>query len=205
MPSSVKGNMKPTRSHPPPTVRSIGRTLDRLYLFGGGVSRRLCLVAIVVLIVMTWGARVFGIKFSAGTEYAGYAMAAASFMAFAYTLNHAAHIRVTLGLTALGRYRRFGEVWCFLLGAIIASWIAWEAVEFTWNNFERGRRSSGADATPLWIPQVPMALGAVLLGDLVLGQPLRLAAPRFLQRGRAGARRFPRAAGRDLMELQRHG
>ena len=139
-----------------------GRFLDGLYRAGGAFSA-LCLVAIVSLIVMTWGARVLGIKFSSGTEYAGYAMAAASFMAFAYTLNHSAHIRVTLGLNAMGRHRHWGEVWCFLLGAVIASWIAWEAVEYVYDNYARGRRSSGADATPLWIPQVPMALGAVLL------------------------------------------
>lgn len=140
----------------------VGRTLDRLYLAGGAVSA-LCLVAIVVLIVMTWGARVLGITFSVGTEFAGYAMAAASFLAFAYTLNHSAHIRVTLGLNAMGRYRHWGEVWCFLLGAVITTWIAWEAVEYAFDNFTRGRRSSGASATPLWIPQLPMAVGAVLL------------------------------------------
>ena len=148
---------------PPTTRRSgLGGLLDRLYAAGGAVSA-LCLVAIVTLIVMTWGARVLGITFSSGTEYAGYAMAAASFMAFAYTLNHSAHIRVTLGLGALGRYRHWGEVWCFLLGAVITTWIAYEAVEYVFDNYARNRRSSGADATPLWIPQVPMATGAVLL------------------------------------------
>ena len=156
--SSPSARTQPVRVHRGP----IGRLLDTLYLIGGYVSA-LALIAIVTLIAMKWGARVFGITFSVGASYAGYAMATASFMAFAYTLNNSAHIRVTLGLTALGRHRRWGEAWCFLLGGIVSSWIAWEAFHFAHRNWERGRLSSGADATPLWIPQAPMVIGAVLL------------------------------------------
>ena len=145
-----------------PPRSAFGRFLDALYRAAGAVSA-LCLIAIVVLVALRWAARVFGVTFSGGSDYAGYAMATASFMGFAYTLNHAAHIRVTLGLNALGRYRRWGEVWCFALGTVITSWIAWEACRFAWRTFERGYKSAGADATPLWIPQLPMALGAVLL------------------------------------------
>ena len=140
----------------------LGRVLDMLYLAGGYASA-LALVAIVTLIAMKWGARVFGITFSVGASYAGYAMATASFMAFAYTLNNSAHIRVTLGLNALGRRRFWGEAWCFALGGILSSWIAYEAFHFAHRNWERGRLSSGADATPLWIPQAPVVIGSVLL------------------------------------------
>ena len=140
----------------------LGRVLDLLYLTGGYVSA-LALIAIVTLIAMKWGARVFGVTFSVGASYAGYAMATASFMAFAYTLNNSAHIRVTLGLNALGRRRFWGEAWCFALGGILSSWIAYEAFHFAHRNWERGRLSSGADATPLWIPQAPVVIGSVLL------------------------------------------
>ena len=139
-----------------------GRALDKLYLLGGYLSAA-CLVAIVVLIALKWSTRVFGITFSLGADYAGYAMGIASFLGFAYALNHGAHIRVTLGLVALGRHRYFGEVWCFAMGALVTSWIAWEASVFALRSFERGYKAIAPHATPLWVPQAVMAVGAVLL------------------------------------------
>ena len=140
----------------------LGRILDTAYLAGGYFSAA-CLVAIVILIALKWSARVFGVTFSAGSDFAGYTMAAASFTAFAYTLNNGAHIRVTLGLNALGRFRRVGEIWCFLAGAVLTSWIAREACVFALKSFERGYKAIAPHATPLWIPQALMALGAILL------------------------------------------
>ena len=138
------------------------QALDTLYRVTGAISGAF-IVAILLLIAAKWGARTFGITFSIGSDYAGYAMAGASFMGFAYALNHGAHIRVTLGLNALGRFRRFGEVWCFALGSVISSWIAWEACNFMLKSAARGYAATAPHATPLWIPQVFMAVGAVIL------------------------------------------
>lgn len=145
-----------------PTVgRRIRRILDGLYSLAGAVAA-VCLVAIVVLIVLQWGSRILGITFSAGADYAGYAMAAASFMGFAYALNHAAHIRVTLALSALGRARYWAEVWCFALGAVVTTWLAWHAYVFTWQSWRFNDLATAPHATPLWIPQTVMTVGAVI-------------------------------------------
>ena len=65
-------------------------------------------------------ARWSGQQFPGSTDYAGYCMAAASFFALAYALNRGAHIRVSLLLSALGRWRRAGEIWCFAIGSALA-------------------------------------------------------------------------------------
>lgn len=141
---------------------ALRRALDALYLLGGGLAA-LCLVAILCLIVAQMLARWFGLVFPGATDYAGYAMAGASFFAFAYALNHGAHIRVNLVLNLLGARRYWLELACFATGAVISSYLAWYAVRAVRWSLQFGDVSQGLDRTPLWIPQSAMAAGAILL------------------------------------------
>ena len=100
---------------------------------------------------------------SGSSEYAGYLMAAASFLAFAHTLNRGAHIRVNLLLMALGERRFWGELWSLVVGTAASSYLAWYAVKTVYWSWKLHDISQGQDVTPLWIPQLPMAFGAVLL------------------------------------------
>ena len=93
--------------------------LDRLYA-AAGVIAALCLIAILVVIVLQMGARWLLIPFPGSSEYAGYLMAASSFLAFAYVLNSGAHIRVSLFLSALGHHRFWAELWCMVIGTAAA-------------------------------------------------------------------------------------
>jgi TRAP-type C4-dicarboxylate transport system permease small subunit len=154
-------------------ARAIRRTLDYLYTLGGVIAS-LFLIAILLLIVAQMLARWTGHVFPGATDYAGYCMAGASFFAFAYALNHGAHIRVTLVLTGLGRHRWWGEVWCFGIGTAIATWFAWYAVRGTHVSWRWHELSQGLDATPMWIPQLSMAAGAVLLAVAFWDHLLRL-------------------------------
>ncbi|MEM7214128.1 MAG: TRAP transporter small permease [Pseudomonadota bacterium] len=142
--------------------KSLRKFLDGLYL-AGGVVAALCLIAIVCLIVLQIASRNIGFAFRGGPDYAGYAMAAASFLGFAYALNHGAHIRVSLLVAALGRYRFWGEVWCYGVGTAITSIFAWFACKFTYESYKFNDISSGLDATPLWIPQLSMSTGSIIL------------------------------------------
>ena len=162
------------RSPVPGTVR---RALDALYAASGAVAA-VALVAIVVLVLAQVAARNLGFAFRGGADYAGYAMACASFFGFAYALNHGAHIRVALLLSVLGRHRFWGEVWCFGVGTIVSGSLAWNACAFVRDSWRFGERSQGLDATPLWIPQLAMAIGSVLLALAMADNLLTLLATR---------------------------
>lgn len=142
--------------------RSLRRVLDTLYTLGG-VLASLFLITILVLIVLQMLARWTGEVFPGAPDYAGYCMAAASFFAFAYALNRGSHIRVSLFLHALGDKRHWGEVWCFGIGTLATSYFAWFAVKATFWSHKLNDISQGQDATPLWIPQIAMSAGAILL------------------------------------------
>lgn len=149
------------------------RFLDGLY-FAGGMIGAGFLILILLIIVAQMVARWSGFVLPGSTAYAGYCMAAASFFSLAYALNHGAHIRVTLLLTKMGKYQRWGEIWCFAAATFLSGyfcWYAWQAVRISRliNDI-----SQGQDATPLWIPQVAMGVGATLLFVAFLDNLLRL-------------------------------
>lgn len=157
--------------------RALRRGLDGLY-FGCGLAAAACLVAILAIIVAQMIARWSGNVFPGATAYAGYAMASASFLAFAHALNRGAHIRVGILLNAAGRWRRGLEIWCHVIGAALAWFLARYAVNKVWWSWRLGDVSQGQDATPLWIPQLPWALGAVVFAVAMTDRFVQLLAGR---------------------------
>lgn len=154
--------------------------LDRLYLAAGALAG-LALLTLGILVLLSIVTRQLGIYVAGLTDYAGYTMASCSFLALAYTFGAGGHIRVELVLQRLqGRARRWGELWCLAIGTFLAGYLAWYAVKMVHISYLLGDVSESADATPLWIPQTGMAVGAVLLAialadrlvSVALGAPL---------------------------------
>ncbi|MXZ80646.1 MAG: TRAP transporter small permease [Gammaproteobacteria bacterium] len=169
------------------------KQLDRLYLLSG-IAAAGFLFCILALIVLQMIARWTGMTFPGGPDYAGYCMAAASFLAFAYALNHGTHIRVSLFLNAMGRWRRAGEIWCHGVGALLSSLFAWYAIKAVRWSYVFEDISQGQDATPIWIPQMSMAVGSVILAICFWDHLFRLI---FQQRKTVQAASDGRAAGSE--------
>ena len=141
----------------------IRKTLDGLYT-SAGVLAALCLIAILALIVVQMIARWTGEVFPGAPDYAGYAMAAASFFAFANALNKGSHIRVSILLNALGERARWVlEIWCFAIGTAVAWYVSYFTYRMLGFAIKFNDVSQGQDATPLWIPQSAMLIGMVIL------------------------------------------
>ncbi|QBF31076.1 TRAP transporter small permease [Thalassococcus sp. S3] len=143
-------------------MRALRSGLDGLYMLSG-VAAALCLVTILSLIVVQMVARWTGEVFPGAPDYAGYAMAAASFLAFANALNRGAHIRVSLVLNALGpRAKRVLEIFCFGTGAAVMWYFVYYCQRFVYWSWKFNDISQGQDRTPLWIPQTAVLIGAVI-------------------------------------------
>ena len=144
-------------------LRALRAGLDFTYL-AAGVLAALCLVAILVLIVLQMLARWIGEVAPGIPEYAGYFMAAASFLAFANALNRGSHIRVSILLNAVGpAARRILDIWCFAVSAAIAWYFVHYAGRFVYWSWKFGDISQGQDKTALWIPQFFVLFGAAVL------------------------------------------
>ena len=154
-------------------VSGLRRVLDGLYTLAGAVAA-LFLILILVIIVAQMVARWTGTTFPGATNYAGYCMAAASFFALAHALNHGAHIRVTLVLGRLGSMRRYGEIWATGIAAIIATIFARYAIKTNWWSYKLNDISQGQDEWPIWVPQIAMSIGTVLLAIALWDHVIRL-------------------------------
>lgn len=144
-------------------MKALRRTLDFLYLAAGTVAA-VCLVAILLLIVAQMVARWTGAVFPGAASYAGYAMAGASFLAFANALTRGAHIRVSILLNALPeRPKRLLDIWCFGLATAIAWYFTYYAYWFVYWSWKFKEVSQDQDATLLWIPQSVMVIGGAML------------------------------------------
>ena len=114
--------------------------------------------------------------------YAGYCMACSAFLALAPTLRRGEHIRVTLLLNRLPAAGQRGlDILCHAVAIGMSGALAWFSIRLVQQSREFHDVSSSLDATPLWIPQLGMAIGTTLfalafLGDLILllrGEALR--------------------------------
>ncbi len=137
--------------------------LDRLYDAAAWVAAAF-LVGTLVAVLSGIADRYLHLDWRGTDMYAGYCMAAAGFLALAHTLKRGEHIRVTLVLQAAGpRLRRVLEIVSLALAAILAVAFAWYSAKLSWQSYDYHDISTGNDATPLWIPQVAMAVGTAIL------------------------------------------
>ena len=139
------------------------KALDRLYDAAGYLAAFFMLGVLAMVLASVVG-RLAGFNLRGSDAYAGYCMAAASFLALAHTLKRGEHIRVMLFLERFGgRLRRPLELWSHAAGTFFCAILAFYSVRLVWQSHRFHDISQGNDATPLWIPQVGMALGCIVL------------------------------------------
>ena len=151
----------PETAHP---VRGpLGRALDRLYDAVAALAA-VAMVLLLVMVLLSIVSRQIGFNVPGIDAYAGYMMAAAGFLALAHTLKRGEHIRVTLLLAALhGRSRHALEVWALAAATLLAALFAYYSCKLAWQSHAFNDVSTSNDATPLWLPELAMAIGAVVL------------------------------------------
>jgi TRAP-type C4-dicarboxylate transport system permease small subunit len=151
----------------------VRKALDTLYNAAGYLAA-FFMIGILVMVLASVVGRLAGFNLRGSDAYAGYCMAAASFLALAHTLKRGEHIRVTLFLDRFGgRLRRPLDLWSHVAGTFFCAILAFYSARLAWQSRLFNDVSQGNDATPLWIPQLAMAAGAIVLlvamvDDLVL-------------------------------------
>ena len=137
--------------------------LDALYLSAAALAA-LFMVGLLVMVLLSIVSRQLQFHVPGTDAYAGYFMAASGFLALAHTLKRGEHIRVTLVINALkGRWKRGLEVWALGAATLLALLFAFYSVRLSWQSYSFHDISTSSDATPLWIPQLAMALGTIIL------------------------------------------
>ena len=142
---------------------TLRRSLDALY-DAAGVLAAAFLAGTLAMVLTGIAGRFFHFHVPGTDAYAGYCMAGAGFLALAHTLKHGEHIRVSLLLERAGpAARRWLELWSLAAATVLAGLFAFYSVRLSWQSWQFNDISTGNDATPLWIPQLAMAAGTVVL------------------------------------------
>ena len=147
----------------PPARGGLRRALDALY-DGCAALAGVAMVLLLIAVLLSISGRQLGFNIPGIDAYAGYMMAAAGFLALAHTLKRGEHIRVTLVLQSLkGRARHGLEVWALFAATALAALFAFYSCRLSWQSYTFHDVSTSNDATPLWLPQLAMALGSIVL------------------------------------------
>lgn len=185
----------------------VWRVLDKIYKAAGALAACF-MVVILLLIIGQMVARWSSLTFPGSTEFAGYAMAATSFFALAYTLTQGGHIRVSV-LLNLNHHTKFWlDAAAMLVAAVTATYFARYAIKTNIMSEMLNDRTQGQDLvpewlltsvamfgtspakwgqmwantgsdwvyTPVWLPQLPMSIGTVLLAVSIWDYLTRLLA-----------------------------
>jgi TRAP-type C4-dicarboxylate transport system permease small subunit len=137
--------------------------LDALYDSAAALAA-LFMVGLLVMVLLSVLGRQFNFHVRGTDAYAGYLMAGAGFLSLAHTLKRGEHIRVTLLLSKLtGKAKHGMEVWSLAAASALAGLFAWYSVKLSIGSYQFNDISTSNDATPLWIPQIAMAVGAIIL------------------------------------------
>lgn len=139
------------------------KALDALYNSAAALAA-LFLVGLLGMVLLSIAGRQFHFHVPGTDAYAGYLMAASGFLALAHTLKRGEHIRVTLLLSHLtGGWKKALELWALSFATLLSSLFAWYCCRLAWQSRTFHDISTASDATPLWIPQIAMAVGSVIL------------------------------------------
>lgn len=139
------------------------RILDRVF-DGAAWLAALAMIGVLVMVLTSIVSRQLGFNVPGIDAYAGYCMAAAGFLALAHTLKRDEHIRVTLLVGRLkGKAGKALRVWALSAAVLLATLFAYYSVRLAWQSHVLNDISTGNDAAPLWIPQLTMAVGTVVL------------------------------------------
>lgn len=148
--------------------------LDGLYLAAGYLGG-VFLVAIFVIMLSLSAGRPLGIDIPAGDDFTAWCMAASAFLALAHTFRSAELIRMGLLIDRIGgKPRQVIEVLCTLIGTLAVLYFAWYAVDMTWMSWVFNDVSQGVIAVPLWIPQIGMSAGLVILAIAFIDELINL-------------------------------
>ncbi|MFQ5973444.1 MAG: TRAP transporter small permease [Alphaproteobacteria bacterium] len=150
------------------------RALDLLYR-GSGILAAILLAAIGLVVLLQVGANLIdeiaswitgepiGLVVPSYAEFAGFFLAASSFLALAYTLRAGGHIRVSLVIqNVVGTGRRLVELWCLAAAASLSGYFSFFTIGLVLDSYAFGDLSFGMVPVPLWIPQTLVALGLVI-------------------------------------------
>lgn len=149
-------------------VNTMSQLKEKLYQCSGLLSG-LCIVIITLLLLAQIVGRLFGFIVPSAEDFAGYALAASTFLGLAYTFREGGHIRVTLLIQRFSpKPRKIQEGIILALSFALLCYLSYACGYMVYESYIFNEVSHGYIPIPLWIPQIPVAVGVIALNLAIL-------------------------------------
>ncbi len=167
--------------------------LDNIYRVAGAIAG-ICIVIICITILVRVTGRWFGVVIPSSDDISGYLLAAASFLALAYSFRSGAHIRVSLFLHKLRPGMIiYVERFVLLLASVLVCFLSYHLSYMVWESWSFEEVTHGYIPMPLWAVQFPVALGSAIFAMSVIDTTVR----HFL-----GLETIPKSEEEELAEAE---
>lgn len=121
-----------------------------------------CMVALIIADVLS--RNIFSVSLLISDEISGYLLVAMTFCGAGYSLRSGALLRIEFLLFSLPpRARAVLDVIYDLVAIVVTSILLYELARLTWSTWERKMLAATLIETPIWIPQLVMPIGCVIL------------------------------------------
>jgi TRAP-type C4-dicarboxylate transport system permease small subunit len=152
----------------------LANVLQKLY-DGCGVGAAASIFLMGSFVVAGIVLRIVHITIPGAIEVPSFCLVSASFLALAHTFRHNVHIRISVLTQYLPpRPRRFFEMFALLVAGVASIWLTFYAGRMAWEAFIFNDRSEGMLPIPLWIPQLLMTMGILMLSISVVEEFVRM-------------------------------
>ena len=140
------------------------QTLKHYFYLSSLVLSGASLVIMTLLILAQIIARSMDIVIPSSEDFAGWLLSATVFFGLAYTFNAGGHIRVSILLIRLSpSIRRYLELFNLLMAFLISGFLMFYTAYTVFDSFIYEEVTDTYLAVPLWMVQMPMALGSLFL------------------------------------------
>lgn len=140
------------------------RWIEKLSAIGGGIASLSILLMAGLILTEILTRSVFGVSTLIAEEYGAYLLVLFASLALASTLQAEGHIRVDLLLSKLsGGKKRIVHMVSSAIGFIVFLFMSYQAWNHFYGSWTSQETSMYSSKTPLWLPQLPLFIGCVLM------------------------------------------
>ncbi len=159
------------------------RILTTLYDLAGYLAGA-AVLGIFLIMIGTTVLRQFGTATGGSDDVVAWLAAAAALLAMAHTFQHGDLVRMTLAIEKLpAGARRWAEALALAIGTVACTYMAYWVTISVHQTWQLEDMANGLIVIPLWIPQLSMVIGSLLLAVAMLDELLRVLAghtPRYV-------------------------
>lgn len=173
----------------------IRSALDTLYLWAGYAAGAFLVIIFVLMMALSVG-REINLNIPSGDDFTAWSLVAMAFLGLAHTFKHGEMIRVGLLLDRLGgRSKQIAEIISLTIGAAFIGYFTWQTGRLAYDSWRFFDMSQGVVVVPLWIPQIGLVAGLLILLIAILDELVIV-----LQGRRPTYEKEPAATPEELIE-----